>query len=109
MVFSRIEMREKAGALVIAKKPFLLIESPPCTSFSTWQHLNAARLGWTEQDIRRRRAEGVTFCCELYRMQLDGDRYFLHEHPAVAGSGLLRTVQGLMQAERVSRIIGDQC
>ena len=56
--FTRADMREKAKALVLREKPYVLIGSPPCTAFSSWQHLNAARLGWTTQEIRRRRAEG---------------------------------------------------
>ena len=71
-----MEMREKARALLLKEKPRVLIGSPPCTSFCSWQALNAARLGWTAQDVRRRRAEGelhVRFCC-------------LHEHPASAAS-----------------------
>ena len=42
--FTRADMREKAKALVLKEKPFVLIGSPPCTAFSSWQHLNAARL-----------------------------------------------------------------
>ena len=67
----------------------MLIGSPPCTSFCSWQSLNAARLGWTTKDVQRRRAEGelhVSFCCELYRLQADAGRYYLHEHPASAAS-----------------------
>ena len=52
--FTRAEMRAKARALVLEEQPFLLIGSPPCTAFSTWQALNAVRLGWTAQDSRRR-------------------------------------------------------
>ena len=47
--FTRADMREKAKALVLREKPYVLIGSPPCTAFSSWQHLNAARLGWTAQ------------------------------------------------------------
>ena len=67
-------MIAKARALVLEEKPFLLIGSPPCTAFSSWQALNAARLGWTAQDSRRRRAEGelhVRFCCEVYKLQAE--------------------------------------
>ena len=52
--FTRADMRAKARALVLEEQPFLLIGSPPCTAFSTWQALNAVRLGWTAQDSRRR-------------------------------------------------------
>ena len=56
--FTRADMRAKARTLLLETKPFLLIGSPPCTAFSSWQALNAARLGWTAQDVKRRQAEG---------------------------------------------------
>ena len=56
--FMRAEMREKAWALLRKEKPLVFIGSPPCTSFCSWQALDAARLGWTAQDVRTRRAEG---------------------------------------------------
>ena len=105
-------MRAKARALLLEEKPFLLIGSPPCTAFSSWQALNAARLGWTAQDIKRRRAEGelhVRFCCELYKLQAEAGRYFLHEHPANAVSWQLAEVRELLKANGVRRVVGDQC
>ena len=56
--FTRADMRAKARALLFEEKQFLLISSPPCTAFSSWQALNAARLGRTARDVKRRRAEG---------------------------------------------------
>ena len=56
--FTRAQMREKARALVLKTKPLLLIGSPPCTQFCSWQTLNAARLGWTAEDVQIRCAEG---------------------------------------------------
>ena len=56
--FTRADMSAKARALLLETKPFLTIGSPPCTAFSSWQALNAARLGWTAQDVKRRQAEG---------------------------------------------------
>ena len=94
-------MRSKARALLLETKQFLLICSPPCTAFSSWQALNAARLGWTAQDVKRRRAEGelhVRFCCELYKLQAEAGRYFLHEHPANAASWRLTEVQKMLEA-----------
>ena len=86
-------MIAKARALVVSTRPLFVAGSPPCTSFCSWQHLNAARHGWSEQDVRRRRMEGelhVRFCCEIYGLQFNASRYFLHEQPASAASWLLR-------------------
>ena len=41
--FTRADMRAKARAFLLEEKPFLLIGSPPCTAFCSWQGLNAAR------------------------------------------------------------------
>ena len=93
--FTRVEMREKARALLLKTKPLLLIGSPPCTQFCSWQTLNAARLGWTAEDVQIRRAEGelhVRFCCELYGLQAAAGRYYLHKHPANATSWQLEEV-----------------
>ena len=110
--FTRADMREKAKALVLKERPYVLIGSPPCTAFSSWQHLNAARLGWTAQEIRRRRAEGelhVRFCCELYKLQAAAGRYYLHEHPANATSWQLEEVRAMLQLDGTRQVVGDQC
>ena len=110
--FTRLEMREKARALLLTTEPLLLIGSPPCTSFCSWQTLNAARLGWTAEDVQRRRAEGelhVRFCCELYGLQAAAGRYYLHEHPASASSWQLKEVQELLRTTTAAQVVGDQC
>ena len=110
--FTRADMREKAKALVMREKPFVLIGSPPCTAFSSWQHINAARLGWTAQEIRQRRAEGelhIRFCCEVYKLQADAGRYYLHEHPANATSWQFEEVRELLQLDSTRQVMSDQC
>ena len=70
--FTRADMRAKAVALVLTTRPHFAVGSPPCTSFCSWQHLNAARHSWSEPDSRRRRMEGelhMRFCCEIYALQ----------------------------------------
>ena len=66
--FTRLGTRANAKAFLLDENLFLLIGSPPYAAFCSWQALNAARLSWTAQDIRRRRAEErlhERFCCEL--------------------------------------------
>ena len=41
--FSRKSKREKATALLRQQKPYMLIGSPACKAFSTWQILNRAK------------------------------------------------------------------
>ena len=111
--FTRADMRSKARNMVINLKPLFVVGSPPCTAFCNWNVLNAARLGWTDQEIRRRKAEGelhLRFCCEIYDLQLQAGRYFVHEHPAHASTSWnLPEVQALLKDSRVGRVVGDQC
>ena len=86
--FSRRDNREKATQLIRASQPILLIGSPMCTAFSTWQRLNDARSINVEarQQAYAKACQHIKFVASLYREQLDGSRYFLHEHPQFASS-----------------------
>ena len=41
--FNREDKRERARHLLRRQKPYMLIGSPACTAFTTWQFLNAAK------------------------------------------------------------------
>ena len=86
--FSRRDKREKARQLIRASRPILLIGSPMCTAFSTWQRLNDARSTNVEarQQAYAKACQHIKFVASLYREQLDGSQYFLHEHPQFASS-----------------------
>ena len=49
------------------------------------------------------------FAVEIYWLQLDAGRHFLHEHPATASSWQERIVRELRRDERVGEVVGDQC
>ena len=49
------------------------------------------------------------FALEVYQLQLDAGRHFLHEHPAAASSWRVAAVQRLRQDPRVAEIVGHQC
>ena len=86
--FCRPEKREKARQLRRRQKPFLLIGSPACTSFTTWQYLNEAKSKDAEE-MRRQRVIAtihMDFVASLYREQVEDGLYFLHEHPMWATS-----------------------
>ena len=110
--FTLADMRERARQKVAEDKPFMLIGSPACTPYSTWQRLNAVRHGWPDGEVERRCVAGdvhLSFMCELYRMQLDHGRYFLHENPEHASSWQRSCIAELMKDQRVQRTAGDQC
>ena len=109
--FSRQVKREKARRLMRESQPILLIGSPMCTAFSTWQRLNDARSTDVEA-TQRAFAEAcrhIKFVSSLYQEQLDGGRYFLHEHPQFASSWALPCMKELARQPGVAVIAADQC
>ncbi len=110
--FTMADMRERARQRVAEDKPVLLVGSPACTPYSTWQRLNAMRHGWPEGEVERRRVAGdvhLRFVCELYKLQLDGGRYFLHVNPDQATSWQRTSIVDILQDERVKIAASDQC
>ena len=104
------EHRECAKRYIHEYKPKLLIGSPMCTAFSTWQRLNDLRRD--PEEVARawsKAMKHLSFVCELYLEQLHEGRYFLHEHPACASSWTQTCVMRLMAHETVDRVRCDQC
>ena len=74
--FSIAAKRQRARMLIREQKPYLLVGSPMCTAFSTWQALNYARSS-DRAAIARAYAEAVVhmrFVSELYAEQVAGGR-----------------------------------
>ena len=110
--FTKVEMCEKALRLIDEQKPYMLVGSPPCTNVCAWRHLNAAKHGWSKEEIKRREEAAdvhLQFVYKLYRIQIDQGRYFLHEHPDGAGSWKNPYILDLWNHESVERVTGDQC
>ena len=51
----------------------------------------------------------LNFASEVYHMQIDEGRYFLHEHPANATSWKQRCIIQVLQKNGVDSVVGDQC
>ena len=51
----------------------------------------------------------LNFAVELYRMQLDAGRLFLHEHPLHSTSWDLQSMDDLMKDPRVIAVTAHQC
>ncbi len=103
--------RSKARAKIREQKPYFLIGSPMCKDFSTWQALNEAKSKDAEGMRRARIAATVhlDFVASLYEEQMDGGRYFLHEHPLYATSWEVAGIERVMMRDDVRRVRGDQC
>ena len=104
------KVQARVRALVRGCAPLFLIGSPPCTAFSSMQ--NASR-GLRDPKIvaaeLEEAKEHMRFCIELYMIQLDGGRCFVHEHPAGATSWNLKETIQLMMREDVGIATFDMC
>ena len=85
--FDDPRQRARARERILREKPMLLIGSPMCTAFSAWQELNKHKRNpeliqkeWNKAMVH------LNFVCELYKLQDEHGRYFLHEHPVGASS-----------------------
>ena len=108
--FSKAERRQAARGLIDQHKPFLVVGSPECTKYCTWQAVCEGRRD--PAAVRRERAAAdvhMRFVCEIYAQQYNAGRYFLHEHPDGATSWGLKCVQDVLRLPFVERVVGDQC
>jgi hypothetical protein len=67
--FNSYKMRQKARHLLETTKPMLLVGSPMCTAFCTWQKLNEAKIGG--EQLRRARHQAimhVNFMVQMYEI-----------------------------------------
>jgi len=104
------EKRDKARQLLRQQKPLFLIGSPACTRWCSWQALNDA--GRDPGLIRREKLRALVhleFVKDLYTDQVEGGRFFLHEHPEGASSWDEDCIQEVLRLPEVSRVRGDQC
>ena len=85
--FDSKEMRERAMRRVKEERPLLLVGSPMCTAFSTWQRTNSLlKCPVIVAAEKKRAVEHLLFCISFYREQMLHGRCFHHEHPALASS-----------------------
>ena len=108
--FNVKEKREKALRLIRQQKPMLLIGSPMCTAWSTWQFLNDVNR--TPEERLRLKVEArlhLEFVAQLYHEQVQGGRYFLHEHPSQATSWDKKSIKSVAELLDVKVVWADQC
>ena len=86
--FNKAPDRRKARRYVEEEKPTWVIGFPPCTFFARWnQGLNHKKTNPKVVEERRKEAvKHLRFDIGLYKIQLDGNRHVLHEHPGTATS-----------------------
>ena len=88
---------------------------PPCTYFSTLQELNKFNQMYNEEWLARfndnliKATEHIKFCIKLYRLQMDKERYWPHEHPWSAKSWQIPEMEELLKDPRVQVAYVDLC
>ena len=110
--FDLLEMRNQAIRHIMEEKPLLLIGSPMCTMFSQLQSMNWGKSSERDavmyQDWKKA-VRHMEFVSKLYKIQLEGGRYFLHEHPRSASSWTLKCMKRIIQTPGVYRVEADMC
>ena len=74
--------REKALRLQREQKPLFLSGSPMCTRWCSWQHINdKIRDPKVVAQEKKKALMHFEFMTEMYRGQIEGGKFLLHEHP----------------------------
>ena len=113
--FSREDHRRRAWRLIKETKPYMVIGSPPCTMFSMLQelnlHLHKDDAPWMAEFDRKWRfaVQHIEFCAQIYRLQMNEGRHFIHEHPRDAKSWDLPVVKDLLNDPRLNWVEGHMC
>ena len=93
----------------------VLVGSPPCTMMYILQILSLAKHGhdpaWMEAYIKKveEAREHIKFCCKLYRLHAEAERYWVHEHPWPARSLRLAEIEEPSEDPRVCLVQAHQC
>ena len=101
----------KAEKLLDETKPDLLVGSPMCTKFSSWQRISRRRAK-DPCRVKKEWIEAVThleFVCHRYRKQAAAGRWFLHEHPAQADSWGEPCMPDATKIKGADVVVMDQC
>ena len=107
---SRPEVQSRVRKLVRDTEPYCVIGSPPCTAFSPLQELGRAK---RDKRVMARELEAgkkhVRFCLELYKMQLQARRHFIHEHPERSRAWAMPEVVDMMMRPEVGSTVLHMC
>ena len=75
----RKDVQARVTRMVEEGKPLFIVGSPPCTAFSSMQNITIGKRCPDKVADERKVAEAhMRFCMKLYRMQVKGNRFFVH-------------------------------
>ena len=93
-----------------ARRPRVVISSPPCTMHSQLMFMNMNRMD--PADLRERMETAMSlleFSFQVARMQEAAHRSFVHEHPASATSWRKPCTRTLLAKQSFQTVVFDQC
>ena len=108
--FNKQECCDRADRLVEMLDPDLVLGCPPCGPFSALQELNKDKMD--PEVFEAKLQEGtkhLEFCCQQYEKRMKANKYFVHEHPALAKSWKNEKMQKLEDEPSVRKVHGDMC
>ena len=94
---------------MLKHRPKIVIAGPPCTAFSSWQHIN--RLKDPEGYARKLRigTQLANLTASICQFQIQHGRHFVIENPLSSGLWELPSLVALRGMPGVSEITLDQC
>ena len=107
---SKPEKVQRLLHLMEVYKPFVVLGSPQCTVFSSLRNLTREKRPASVMQAEWDEAiHYLKVCMRVYNMQVDGGRYFVHEHPLAAGSWDLDIVRAVQELPGVQVVKTDLC
>ena len=107
--FLRADHRKQCVEEIRQCKPRVLMVSPPCTAYSVWQRLNAARWGEMSQRSKVEAQTLLLFGIQLCELQHSMGNYFIFEHPRNASSWQDPAWRNILMHDQVVDVFCDQC
>ena len=108
--FSKAEQRNKAIRRWHEEKHLFIIGTPMCTAFSILQQWNYPKMDPQKVAAKMKEARmHLEFCVQIYRMQVNSGRYFIHEHPKGTTSWKEPMVERMSKEEGVITVNSDMC
>ena len=109
--FDLPELRSLSMTLLARMQIDFLMLSPPCTAFSSLNHMwNYPKM--PPQKVREKIDQGmvhISHSVALAKQQIERDRWFALEHPACATSWRTPLLQELTDMPQVRSVVFDQC
>ena len=98
--------RAKCIRNIIEQKPAFVIGSPMCTAFSALQGLNSNRMSKDKWDaLWEKGVRHMQFAINIYKLQVESGRYFIHEHPNSASSWKIPEMIKFMNEIGVDKVV----